>query len=164
MELKWRVCPNFFYAHKNISEFCYHMASESEIWMFLTFPAGCCLSLKSLSEALCVSAQILHTWSLGWPHAVRICVHVCVWFLARESGQAWEHRNMKCLAAALQSSPSSQVGIQHQATHTYQNMHTTCQWHLCDTSIFHLYLPLSSMELKFPLIIVFYFVQLTTMY
>lgn len=63
--------------------------------------------------------------------------------------------------SGLPSSPGSQFGIQRQATHTYQNMHTPCQWHLCDTCVFflHLHLPLSGMEMKFPSLIVFFFAQ-----
>lgn len=94
--------------------------------------------------ASCVPAQILQVCSIGWPHTVWICVCMCV-ILGQRDWPGNRTQKHEVSGSGLPSSPSSQFGIQRQATHTYQNMHTSCQWHLCDTcglffffiSIFH---------------------------
>lgn len=42
-------------------------------------------------------------------HSVHMCIRVYVWYLARESGQAREHRNMKCLAVACSHLPAHRL-------------------------------------------------------
>lgn len=65
-------------------------------------------------------------------HRVSTCVCMCV-ILGQRDWPGNRTQKHEVSGSGLPSSPSSQFGIQRQATHTYQNMHTPCPWHLCDT-------------------------------
>lgn len=115
-------CWDFFYKNINktqviqmLSKFLQHLLFESEIWMFWNqrsaerhiFRAGCRLSFMSFYLGfMCSSPDTSRVFTWLTAHSVHMCVRVYVWYLARESGQAREHRNMKCLAVACSRLPA----------------------------------------------------------